>query len=404
MTRTRRSPANPHSIPTDLASDGTPFTVVTTTTHQRKMGESPMDQTETHSSVSIKDFENAQWNIYIQGSDGFQFVDKLTGRPYDPDIRDIFGAGRFKSVPIGPEGKPLEQFVCYHKIKDVTDEAPKRTSKQVSEDWGMGGNEGVEMPAWMRMSMAEAKEEKREARRRAEEASIRESEWKRDQQTKEYDRSEREERDRREGRATEARERKERYDRDQAEKIAKDDRDREMRRHTSEQQNNWMKLGAGLVTAFIESRNVQPQGENLNATLISALVTNRNPQKADTSVLEQIKILTALDGLRGGNKSEDKEDSDFMKMMQMASGVIPAVAAMRGGGQPQQPQPQQLEGQQQPQVGVEEMGHRILTSPEAISSIAMKDPQNIAASLVAAVKGNPALKDAVVSEFQKQGM
>ena len=278
----------------------------------------------------------------------------------------------------------------------------------------MVGNEGTEMPAWMRLQIQEAKEEKREARRRAEEAGIREAEWKRDQQARDYERNEREERERREQRENEGRERQERYSREAQEKSEKDEREREDRRFRTEQQNNWMKLGAGLVTAFIESRNPPPiTAPDLNSTLLSAVVANMNKPQAgstNTSVLEQIKILTALDELRGGNKGEDKEDSDFMKMMSMAGNALPAIAAMRGGPAQQQQAMMQQQAMAGPSNGeshqpsAEEFGHQILTNPEVISQISMKDPQTVAASMVAAVKGNSALKDAVVEEFQKQGM
>jgi len=404
MARVRRPPAgNQHGIPADLPPDGTPFTVVTTTTHQKKMGDSPMDQTvKPH--VTVQDFENAQWNVYIQGPDGFQFIEKLTGRPYDPDLQSIFGPGRFKTIPIGPEGKPLEEFTTYHKIKDPTIDKKNspRTPEQVSKDWGMSGEAGTEMPAWMRLQIQEAREEKREARRRADEASIREAEWKREQSAKDYERRNREDNEARAQRLADAQERKDRYDKELQEKREKDDREREERRFRVEQQNNWMKLGAGLVTAFIETRNA-PQGENLNATLISALVTNAGNKPKETSIVEQIQILSALDELRGsGKNSDDKEDSDFMKMMGMASSVVPAIAAMRGAKDTTQQQ--QLAGPSQPPQSAEELGVQILHNPEAISQLSMKDPSGSAAALVAAVKGNPVLKDAVVAEFQKQGM
>jgi len=409
MTRVRRPPAgNQHGIPADLPPDGTPFTVVTTTTHQKKMGDSPMDQTvKPH--VSVGDFENAPWNVYIQGPDGFQFIEKLTGRPYDPDLQNIFGPGRFKTIPIGPEGKPLDEFTTYHKIKDPTADKKNvpRTPEQVSKDWGMSGDAGTEMPAWMRLQMQEAREEKREARRRADEATIREAEWKREQSSKDYERRNREDNEARAQRLADAQERKDRYDKEVQEKREKDDRERDERRFRVEQQNNWMKLGAGLVTAFIETRNA-PQGENLNSTLISALVNNAGNRPKETSIVEQIQILSALDDLRGSKSGgEDNEDSDFMKMMGMASSVVPAIAAMRGGGGGANgAAQQQLAGppQQQQAMSAEEIGMQIMHSPEAISKISMKDPTGSAAALVGAVKGNPALKDAIIKEFQKQGM
>jgi hypothetical protein len=96
-----------------------------------------------------------------------------------------------------------------------------------------------------------------------------------------------------------------------------------------------------------------------------------------------------------------------MKMMGMASSVVPAIAAMRGGGGGANgAAQQQLAGppQQQQAMSAEEIGMQIMHSPEAISKISMKDPTGSAAALVGAVKGNPALKDAIIKEFQKQGM
>jgi len=303
----------------------------------------------------------------------------------------------------------LDEFTTYHKIKDPTADKKNvpRTPEQVSKDWGMSGDAGTEMPAWMRLQMQEAREEKREARRRADEATIREAEWKREQSSKDYERRNREDNEARAQRLADAQERKDRYDKEVQEKREKDDRERDERRFRVEQQNNWMKLGAGLVTAFIETRNA-PQGENLNSTLISALVNNAGNRPKETSIVEQIQILSALDDLRGSKSGgEDNEDSDFMKMMGMASSVVPAIAAMRGGGGGANgAAQQQLAGppQQQQAMSAEEIGMQIMHSPEAISKISMKDPTGSAAALVGAVKGNPALKDAIIKEFQKQGM
>ena len=398
MTRTRRSPANPHGIPVELPADGTPFTVVTTTTHQKKMGDSPMSQDAIPQRIDVKDFENANWNVYIQTAEGFQFIDKLAGRPYDPDIRDIFGTGRFKSVPIGPEGKPLEEFAVYHKIMDVTstEKTEPKSKEQTAADWGMQG--AVEMPAWMRMQLQQATEEKRESRRRQEASEVKEQEWKREQQAKEWERKNREEGLIREQRKADATERKDRLEREMQEKRDRADREREERRFRTEQQNNLMKLGAGLFTAFIESRGNSKESPNLNSQLLSAVITSNRSQQPQPGLKDQIDILLALDKLRGGDKPEDKEESDFMKMMGMASNVVPALASMRGGGT----QPQQAAQLSPPSP--EEIGLQVLNNPEAISQLSMSNPAGIAQSLVTAVKGNPALKDAVVKQFQEQGM
>ncbi|MBT7082275.1 MAG: hypothetical protein HN929_12570 [Chloroflexi bacterium] len=62
------------------------------------------------------DFEEAKWAVYMRIDGRYTWLEEVNGRPYAPDLRDIFGPGKFKVAPIGPNGKCLLELSEYHTI------------------------------------------------------------------------------------------------------------------------------------------------------------------------------------------------------------------------------------------------------------------------------------------------
>lgn len=427
MTRSRSSGGNaPHSIPSSLPADGTPYTVVTTTTHQKKLGDSPMNQQqEPQQRLTQADFEDSHWNVYIQTSKGFEFAEKLKGKPYDSDIRDLFGPGLYQSTPIGPDGRPVTSMTVTHKVLDPTEAmgsgkpAVKNVTDASADPAQWKGEE--KMPAWMRYQLQHAAEDRSEARRRAEEAELRKDDWERQQRDREWQKMEREAREERERRESESTERRDRYEREERERKERDDRERlfreekeqrerEERRHRSDQFAAMMGAATTVVTSFLESKNSRDnnsRGKDLNEVLLQAIVADKKTSNT-SSMADQIEILLALDQLRKNDAPApvEKEDdgSDIMKML---AGAAPLLAAMKGGGgvPPQQHGHPQMMQQAAlpPQPDPHALAAQALQDPEVVSRLAMQNPTGVAASLVQAVKGNPLLKNAVVKAFEQGG-
>ena len=423
MTRSRSGGGgSPHAIPASLPADGTPYTVVTTTTHQKKLGDSPMNHQPEPQSLSQADFEDAHWNVYIQTSKGFEFAEKLKGKPYDADIRDLFGPGVYRSTPVGPDGRPVTSMTVTHKVLDPTE---AMSTKSVSKSNGVADIDSSQwkgeeqMPAWMRYQLQHAAEERSEARRRAEEAELRKEDWERQQRDREWQKMEREAREERERREAEAIERRERYEREERERKERDERERlyreekeererEERKHRGDQFTAMMAAATTVVTSFLESKNSRDNshGKDLNEMLLQAIISDKK-SSSSTSMADQIEILLALDQLRKNDAPApvEKEDdgSDIMKML---AGAAPLLAAMKGGGG-QAPAPAMNGGYAPPALSQQPDPHALaaqaLQDPALVSQLAMQNPTGVAASLVQAVKGNPLLKNAVVKAFEESG-
>ena len=426
MTRSRSGGGtSPHAIPSSLPADGTPYTVVTTTTHQKKLGDSPMNGQQEPVRLTQGDFEDAYWNVYVQTSKGFEFAEKLKGKPYDADIRDLFGPGVYRSTPIGPDGRPVTNMTVTHKVLDPTEamstKSPSPSSAVSTDPKEWNGEEN--MPAWMRYQLQHASEERSEARRRAEEAELRKEEWERQQRDREWQKMEREAREERERREVDSQERRERYEREERERKERDtrerlyreekeEREREERRHRSDQFASMMAAATTVVTSFLESKNTRHEpsrGKDINEVLLQAMIADKK-SASNTSMADQIEILLALDQLRKSDAPEPapKEDdgNDFMKMI---TGAAPLLAALKGGGQqaPAMPPQQMPYGgalpPSQPQMDPTAMAAQALADPNVVSQAAMQNPTAVASSLVQAVKGNPLLKNAVVKAFEEGG-
>jgi hypothetical protein len=347
MTSQRKpTTANPHGIPAALPDDGTPFTIVTETTHRKILGDSPMNINTESKPLTVSDFEETEWTVEVQTANGFQFLDQVANRPYDPDLRDLFGPGVYKSYPQGPDGRPLTNLATLHKIidpaalqqkskdsekKHVAETPPQRPT--TARDW----KSDEDMPAWMRLQLEKSNSEAAEARRRSEEAEIRRQEWERSLQLKESEKAEREEnrrreredredRERREKQEREDRERKdrlerelrdskERAERDRADREDRDRRDANEREAKAQQMEMLIKAGTSLAGAFISSRPVSG-GTDLNAEMLKAVLANSNkPAAPQTSMKDYLDFTLAIDQLRNSNSSEKDEDDGLMGLV-----------------------------------------------------------------------------------------
>ena len=398
----RSSKPVPPGIPSDLADDGTPFTVVSSTTYKKIRGESPMD-TPDKSTLTEEDFEDQEWLIYEQTRTGWEFIGECDGRPYDPDLKKEYGDGKYKIIPMDAEGKPVDKFgdirqignpLDRHKEKEPDPKKPVDPEK-ARRDW-----QDAEMPAWMRLQLQQASEERNEARRRQEEGSIRQEEWERQQAQREWDRQQRLERQEKERLERDERERRDKMEREDRDRDGKEGRDREERQWRAEQLNAIMTNAAGVMTAFIESRN-QPvdNRRDINDQMLQALLIQRE-SRGDNSLKDQIEILALLDGLRESKKEEKEEEGgDIMKIL---AGAAPILGALRGGGQA--PQPSQMRPPEEPPQltppnggpAPADIAAAVLSDPQAVSDAALRDPDGVAQAVMQAVKSNPILEAAVI--------
>jgi len=372
--------------------------------------------------INHSDFEDSYWHIHKQGAKGFEFSEKLKGRPYADDIRDLFGPGVYRAIPIGPDGRPVDNMAELHKVRDPTLDMQQKKVAEVPAngvgnpgnptDWGMAQNQ--EMPAWMRYQLQREGEEKADARRRADEADTKREEWERTQRDREYDKSERASREDRERRDAEAAERRERYEREERERHERDDRDRkdreskeersrEERTHRTQMLATLAGSATTIISSFLESsrqRNQPAPGKDINEVLLQAMMQGN--KGSNVAMKDQIEILLALDQLRKPDPSDapaKDEESDMMKMLGMAA---PLLGALRGGGGGggggggQAAPPQQ-------QADPMAIAAQVLTNPEALAQLALQNPQGMASAMAQVVKAQPVIKAAVVSEFENMG-
>ena len=446
---TRRSPAPartglPHGIPAELPDDGTPFTIQSTTTHRKQIGDPTDDGSSRENKLSVEDLQDADWHIYTQGSAGFEYLDVVPGRPEDIDVRNMYGAGRYKSVPEGPKGGKLKEFAQYHKIVDLQarDEHRNKPAED-TEKWKdpshWGGRQGQEgdMPAWMIRQSEKDAEERAEARRVQMDAAAKDQEHRRLQEKREWEKREREERETAARRASEAKDRAERYERERIERKEKEQSEREERTYRADQMQHWVKAAGGIVTALIANKAQEPQGNSMNETLLQLLINSNKQAPAQVAppmdLNTHLDLLIKLDTLRAPKMEAPEVKSDFDKAMEVAAVAGPALAgmmqsrsqakleaaALAAGISPEQiashsqnkpraalagPREEASNGAGSGGEGpdLEAMGRYILANPELISKIAMEDPDKYADSLSEAVKGTPALQAAVIKKFNEQ--
>jgi hypothetical protein len=336
-------------------------------------------------------------------------------------------------MPEDTEGKPIDKFADIRQIGNpldrlkeatATKEPPPANPELMRAQWQDGA-----MPAWMRMQLQQAQDERGEARRRQEEGDIRREEWERGQSQREYDRQERldnqekarleqqqardyegaqrAERQERARTERDAHERQEKMERDERNQIGRDGRERDDRQWRAEQLNAVMANVASIATAFLNSRKEPDTRRDLNEQMLQALLIQRESRGSENSLKDQIEILALLDSLREAKQDKEPKEDEGGDMMKILGAAAPLLAALRGGGQaappPQVEQPQALaappgNSQEAPPGGhvPADVAAAVLSDPQAVSDAAMRDPDGVAQSVMQAVKSNPILEAAVI--------
>jgi len=361
--------ANPLPAPslTEMPRDGTPVTY--SATYARQVGQSPLSPVEADEISVADDYEHCDWEVHRQTVEGWRFIDNYEGRPYDPDLRDSYGPGRYKVIPTDRQGKPVKRLSEVRTIgtpnKDLAGDAPSKAAAPAPL-----APAGQGLSPWLQFQAQQMAEERREARRRAEEAEQRREE--RIQRERDYERA-----------------RREQAEEDRRERMEREDRMASVRQ---EQQNQMIAQIAGVVQAGLAAFANRPPAADLNEGLLTAMLADRGRKGNDaTNIRETMELLMVLDQLAESRKPEPKEEEGGLGNT-MAS-LLPLMMAMKGGGVP----PAALSAlPTPPPSGVPS---ELLTDPAAISMAASANPQAVAQALVAAVKSNPQLENAVVEAF-----
>lgn len=374
-TRRIKEEQHPTSMPKldDLPEDGSPLEI--TSSFARRIGTSPAAQ------YDPEDYEDAEWHIHRQTGEGWVFIDAVRGRPYDPDLRESYGEGKYKIMPVAEDARPVMKLADVRTIGSpllrILDEKP--TDPDIPPDQ-------QNMPAWMRMQLQQAAEERREARRRESEADVKRDEWERKQQEREYERQERSER---------------------AERVRMEQVERE-REGKSEQMNTMMGHAVTLMTAFLSSQNQKSAPRDVNDILLSALIDDRHSRTDhSSSVRDNLELLVMLDKMAENRaavaiQSQPQKDDDDDGIMKTITSMLPALAMMKGGGAPPSalvpPNPAAQSNAVAAQVS------SVLTDPDAIAQFAMANgADRTADAFVQAVKNNPELEAAVIKSMQGEG-
>ena len=189
--------SNPHQPPADLP-DNVPVSVTTTWKKVVGQGDEVDDVVET-----IDDHRHSKWSIHAMGDSGWEQIGLEEGRPYSHDLRLVYGAGRYKCVPLNPNGDPIERLA----VIELVAPSPNATgSGKVAATAPAAPAD--DMPPFMRMLLAQQAEERAEARRAASAAAAQRQEWEREQAKREWQRAERSERMEQERALKEAEERR----------------------------------------------------------------------------------------------------------------------------------------------------------------------------------------------------
>ena len=408
-------------VPEEVPDDGTPYTVVASTTFQKKMGETP--GTIGHTDLVLDDYEDGEWHIFRQHSDGWTFIDEMTGRPYEPDIRENYGEGKYKAIPVDKNGKQAIKFSQVLNVGSAISRAGDEEAPPVDFDETERESDSdrhwrdAEMPAWMRYQLQQAAEERTEAKRSQQSSETKREEWERLQAQREWERQEREERYRRETMVAEQKEREERREREGRERQERLERDQREREFKNQQMTQVMGAATTVITAFLENRHA-PQGDGaVNDKMLGYLLSARSNSNSGMSMRDQIEMLALLDSLRESKSAPEKEPDMLQNVLKLA----PLLSLFTKGGGGEQPSPEQLaavqqalqqqQQQQQPTqqapsaaFGPPDPGQAaaVLSNPEAVAQAAMQDPDGIAKSVVAAVKGNPVLEGAVIKALEEE--
>jgi len=358
MTRRKPPEQSIAGIPvSEIPDSGEPVTISTTV--QKTIGSGHQ------APITEKDFEDGQWHIYRQGDEGWSFIDSRDGRPYDPDLREDYGPGKYQIVPVDPQGRPVLRFRSVTKIgKPASEEGDEEQQSVFYPSEPEDDTDEDKLPAWIRWQMQAASEERAEAKRRQQEGDLTRQQWEQEARRREYEREERREREDRSGQ----------------------DREREERQSRVEQQNMMMNHLVTVLTSFMSTKGKEG---GVNDQMLAAILSAQNGRNNEhTDLRQSIEMLALLDGLRGHPAKEESDDNDFVKTI---GAVAPMLAMMRGGAQTPD------------NSAVENAVKGAFRDPKIIAQIAMEDPEAIAKTMVSAVKDNPVLESAMLKEFEQQG-
>ena len=373
MAAKRLPQSNNNNYPLDPASlpdDGSPVTFEQT--FRKKVGDGTSAV-----GMTADDFETADWQVERQTDSGWATIDVVAGRPHKPELREMYGEGKYRIMPLDPrDRRPMESL---HRIELIGSPV---LGKQAATPAQAPMND--DLPPWMRLMMAQQAQERADAIRRAEEAEARRAEWEKQQAQREWERQEREERERR----------------------AREDREAEERRMASDRQNQMMIAGLAVAKELFANKRESSGDSDTSAMLLQALLRNQEQRQAapapSGSLKETLELLVVLDKIAEGraerNAPPPPPEPEEENLGKSFMGMLPMLMAMRGGGAQNAAPPafdpamiQQLTGQ-----AVQKM----LADPDAIAEYAGQNPDATAKVFLAAVKKNPSLESAVMKALE----
>lgn len=359
-------PIDPSSLPDDGSS------VTFEQTFRKKVGDGTSAV-----GMTADDFETSDWQVERQTDSGWATIDVVAGRPHKPELREMYGEGKYRIMPLDPrDRRPMESL---HRIELIGSPV---LGRQAATPVQAPMND--DLPPWMRLMMAQQAQERADAIRRAEEVEARRDAWEKQQAQREWERQEREERERR----------------------AREDREAEERRMASDRQNQMMIAGLSVAKELFANKRESSGDSDTSAMLLQALLRNQEQRQAapapSGSLKETLELLVVLDKI-AENRAErnapppppEPEEENLGKSFM---GMLPMLMAMRGGGSQNAAPPafdpsmiQQLTGQ-----AVQKM----LADPDAIAEYAGQNPEATARVFLAAVKKNPSLESAVMKALE----
>lgn len=340
---------------------------------------------------TVEDYRNSSWVIFSQSENGWEERGVEVGRPYSFKLREIFGPGRYRCVPLDQDGHPVERLAVIEKVaaSPTTPATPPTSAPPATPSMPFASDD---LPPFVRLMLAQQAEERAEARRMAAQAEARREEWERQQAQREWERAERDER------------------REQA----KLEKEAEERKAAADRQDKLIAAGMGLAGTLMQSiataMSAKPAAapeRGINEALLAAAL---RPQQAPQGggIKDTLDMLLVLDQVAqqradrsapppAPERDEDKDEG----LMDTLKGILPMVMMMRGGSAGAAQQAQAALQQPGADAGAvaEHMVGQILKDPDALAHIASRDPDGTAQVFLAAVQRNPSLQAAVARAF-----
>jgi len=460
MATKRKSAANPAGVqisPEDLERG--PVTINHQHTVSKVVGDGISEEGGPEP-ITARDLENMEWLVYRQEDDGWVFKDKYPGRPYEPDLRDYYGHGRYRIIPEGPDGRPMEQFAVVLKVGRATQHADHEEDEEgevtVVNPMQQMGSMMDPMLQFMSLQMQMTSQREAEAARREETRRRVEQERERERRIRDQEREEkrrereekreeerqardeaRQDRMEREARAkaeAETEERRARAEADAEERRAKAESDAAERqaRIDTEAANRHarMELTSTLLTAavgavssiggvLLENRNSNPEprvlppaNDGVSEKLLDGFLKLQQFQAASRGAVpssgaeprQAFEMLVLLDQLAANRvkaqmpvyEEADDDEDEDDGVMDMLMKAAPVLQMLRGGAGGMMPGQEATAGQ----VDHTELASALISNPQALAAVAMQDPDGAASSFIAAVKGNPTLEAAVARAME----